>query len=647
MAKPPDPPRYSRPGRGLVPAVGLCLSAGCAAVSPPSALTGPTPTNAHERAMARLAVLAVDRLLELAPVEATRLGYPKYSDRLPDVSPRGVRRTDHALEALARELGRIDERRLGRAWALDRALLVDAVERRRFELNVRRPFGREAHYYTQTAAAALHLLARPTRDRRADRERLSALVARVEGLDAFLGAARTNLENPSRLSVDAAVAETEGLVAALTSSLTPAFAGHPDLLARFEAARSGAVRAVRSFGTFLKTEVAPRAARSWRLGAAGYRRTLAHRLGTDLDPRTLLDRARADLDATRRRLAELATAADEEGAGPAARAQPVESLRTAPPIAQALEADEGRADAGGPHAPARIARRLEADESPAAAGGPHAPTRLVRRLEADRVAPRASLGDRLRTELEELIAVLDARHLVSRPDPAGTPPLAVEPAPPYVAGDVVAFFEPASPFSPEPEGRLWFGAGGDGVSDGRLRFVAAHEGVPGHHLLDLLSRTSAIASVTKRALACRASRDGWAALVVPLLLEADPAPASRSAHLLHLRARLRTIALAMVDARLHLDEGDEAAVERWALRLMTEQAEEDEAFARQAVRRAKLRPTDLARGYVGLAAMEDLYAREQARAGDAFDRRAFLDRLGGCGALPPRILARCAVEGVR
>ena len=105
--------------------------------------------------------------------------------------------------------------------------------------------------------------------------------------------------------------------------------------------------------------------------------------------------------------------------------------------------------------------------------------------------------------------------------------------------------------------------------------------------------------------------------------------------------------LAMLDQRFHttpLEEVPDAELESWAMDLMCRAGFQEKAEAEGKIRRAKVSSTQLSTYFVGYVELEEIRTRARERAGDAFNARAFHDKLLSYGTIAPRAVRRLLEE---
>ena len=167
-------------------------------------------------------------------------------------------------------------------------------------------------------------------------------------------------------------------------------------------------------------------------------------------------------------------------------------------------------------------------------------------------------------------------------------------------------------------------------NDAMLEDLTAHEAMPGHYL-QLAHANRYEASTPVRALfGSGVFVEGWATYAEQLMAEQGfGGPQFR---LEQLKMRLRLIINAIIDQGIHCD----GMTEQQAMDLMTGMGFQEEGEAAGKWKRAQLSSTQLSTYYVGNVELNRIRSDVRAEQGDAFDLKAFHDRLLSFGSPAPR-----------
>ncbi len=260
----------------------------------------------------------IHEMLSLSPVAATAAGYHRYSDartgrevvldeHLDDFSATGLEHQRELTRDLRREMARFAPGRLDAGERIDLAIMRNALDDAEFELERVQGYRHNPTLYSNSLGFGIF---QPMVQDYAPLDvRLKHIFARLEGIPAFLNAARANLADTDPVFTQAAVEGTEGNIFLLENQLKQFVkeSGSAELSARYWKAVPQAVAELRRFIRYLNSDLAKHSTGSWRLGAALYPIKLRYSLGTDLTPAEVLARGEhvvTDMRAEMLRLAE-------------------------------------------------------------------------------------------------------------------------------------------------------------------------------------------------------------------------------------------------------------------------------------------------------------------------------------------------------
>ena len=236
------------------------------------------------------------------PLFADSVGVHRYDDRLADYSAAGHAARIAWLESWRSKLDDAIVANASDPPALaDAHALRDTIELELFEDRTVHPWQTDPSLYTGAIGNAVYTLT--SRTFAPEAQRLANVVARLKLVPALAAAAQANLSHPSRTATLQAIDANAGnieMYAALPR--TPAIAQ----------SLPAALTALRAFQRFLQGPLLARSDGPVRVGAAVYDRELLLDDGTDVPRAELEVRARADFDATRAKMLELALPLDRE-----------------------------------------------------------------------------------------------------------------------------------------------------------------------------------------------------------------------------------------------------------------------------------------------------------------------------------------------
>ena len=544
-----------------------------------------TPTGPSDTFTA-LAGQVLDELLERHPEAATVLGDHRYDDRLGD-------RSESALDDEARWVGRrladlrgVAGGPLSPAEQVDVAILVNALELRRVELEELRE-----HEWDPLSAnpgtAVYTLLARefaPLGDR------LRSVAGRLTAVPGALETARASLDGMPRVHVETAIGQFTGTRTLLATELERALGEEPGLRAEVEPARDSALAAIDTHLDWLRAAL-DTADRDPRLGAAAYARKLALTLDTASDADAVLARAEAELAAIEDQIAETAARLDDD-----------------------------------PRVEGRVRRVLDA-------------------LARDGSVDDDTIVGLCEGALAQTTEFVRANDLVTVHDD----PVEIIVMPEIHRGVAVAYCNPPGPlettqlptyFAVSPTPSDW---SPDRVASffreynaHMLQNLTVHEAMPGHvQQLAHNARYSAPVQVRK-ALWSGSFVEGWAVYAEEVMVDSGYRAAeglSDALRMQQLKMQLRMTINAILDARVHAH----GMTEDEAMRLMMERGHQEDGEAAGKWRRAQLTSAQLSTYFVGYVEVRDL-ARDLATARPGSSMRERHDEMLAHGSPAPRHL---------
>lgn len=586
----------------------FALTFSCASAKPPFQFRGPPPVNASDRAMAKLAERYLDASLRLSPVTASYVGYRKWDGRLPDYSPGGLRTAERTLRYFKHELRKIDRSALSGPWAIDHELIDQRISQELFVLTELKPHTWDVNMYNQVVGGGFYYVTIPPEDADEWPDRLRAVLSRMKALPRFLEQAKANLKNPPRIFTEFVIAQNPGNIRTFESQLPKQFEPYPRLKAEFEALKPATIEALEDYQTFLEKDLLPRSTGDWRLGKELWEKKLALTLASDMKAEEIYRAAERQLDLARMEMYDLAL----------------------PLFNEQWPEDDAYLDLLGDERINYVVGRVIQDA-------------------AKEHGQPDTIFDDVKRYAEKIKAFIRKKDIIELPPE--TDNFVIEPTPPFLDGLAVAFYNPAPAFEPDLKKSYWISsvptAGTDEAesylreyNDYMLQALTIHEAFPGHYVQLYWSSHSEYASIAKQVLESGTMAEGWACMIEQILHESGYSEGDPKNRLFHLKMRLRVFINAMIDPKLHTNEGDEEAMDRWALDLMMTKGFQQKAEATRKLRRAKITSTQLSTYFVGYEEMFRIYRRGQAKAKDAFEKKPFLMKMISYGTIPPRMIER-------
>ncbi len=582
------------------PRLSICLSlaallVGCAPTRPREPLA--TIPSIADRAFDALSRRYFDEVLALQPVSATGLGDHRYDNQLDDVSAAARDRALTVERNLLRDVRALDRARLSRAHQVDANILANQLEYDLWRMEELQDWKWNPLRYTGIAGDAVYSLL--ARDFAPTPQRLRSVHARLQQLPRFLAQVRAALD-PARvpkIHAQTAARQNDGVLSLIDDLVVPELGALPAAeQAQFRTTIDKARAAVSEHQAWLDKELVPRATGDFRIGAQLYDRKLRLALDSPLSRQEIRTRAERELVRTREEMYAIASTVLRGRAG-------------APPLPQAPSPDEQQA---------AIVAALELTY-------------------ADR-SPRDKVFDVARSSYDEALAFVRTKGFVTVYDD----PLDIIPMPQFKQGVALAYCDAPGPLdrglktfyvvSPIPKD--W----NDTQVQSFLREynvrsihnLTIHEAMPGHYLQ--LTHSNRYESPLRATLASGTFIEGWAVYAERLMVEEGYLNGDPLMHLMQLKWYLRSIANALLDQGVHVDNMSRED----AMRFMTHDTFQEEREAAGKWVRAQLTSAQLPEYFVG--AQEHLALREEARQrwGKAFTLRRYHDAVLSHGSPPVR-----------
>jgi len=584
-----------------------------------------TPLPAADSKFSALAQSFLEEMLALSPTTATYAGFHRYRDPksgreiqldelLDDMSAAGLKKQRAALERYRRRFQKeVNREALNAEDRADYDLIQDQIALSLLELDTIQNYRHNPTVYVELAGNALFLPM--VLEYAPKEERFRHIIARLKRVPALLRQARQNLVDTDPIYTKVALEENEGnvgLVKEALASQTP-----PALKKEYDAAASGALKALEEFSRFAKDDLAKRSTGTWRLGAEKYRAKLRLALGTDLSPEQLLAAAESALRQLR-----------------------AEMLRLAQPLHKQMY--PGHSD----HSDLAAKQRENT---------------IIREV-LDRIAEEHVAADQLKADV--LRQLEEVRQFVRRKDLITLSPrenLQVIDTPEFMRGSFgVAGFQPAPPLQPELGAFYWVTPIPPDWPKERvesklreynnymLRLITIHEAIPGHYIQ--FEHANNVEPKTRRLVRGVFGNtpyvEGWAVYITRVLAEEGymAAPGEKvnpKLYLTMLKGELRAIANAILDVRMHTKNMSD----QQAMDLMIQDTFQERTEAEQKLQRAKLTSAQLPTYFVGVTEWMRLRNEAREKEGAAFSLKRFHDRALAEGALPMPTLRRILLSG--
>lgn len=599
--------------RSLLALALLASLAACHKAETPTAPAAPadgstaTATGASQAdtAFADLSQRALDGWFQLSPVSATQTGEHRYDGELDDLSAEGRQKALDLSKKILAELEAMDVSQLSRENQVDAAILRNQLRYDIWNAETLQSWAWDPQAYSGLAGSAIYgLMARefaPMPDR------LQSATARMEKIPALLAQARANLD-PARVPkvhAETVARQNAGILSIVETFITPNLGqlANPER-ERAEKAIDGLKKAVAEHQDWLDDTLVPNAQGEFRIGAEKYDQKLQFALLSSLSRAEIKQRAEAELVRVRGEMYGIArqVLAGKPGAP---------ELPDSPTPEQQQKAIEAALELAYAERPARD--KVVADAEAALARA----TEFVRQ-----------------------------KDLVTLPDA----PVEIIEMPEFQRGVAVAYADSPGPLdknlktfyavSPIPED--WTQAQVDSFlreyNSRMIELLSIHEGTPGHYLEGWHS--AKFPSTLRAVLRSGMFAEGWAVYTEKMMADAGYLDNDPLFRLVQLKFYLRTIANAILDQGVHVDNW----TREQAMDLMVNQTFQQEREAAGKWTRAQLTSAQLPTYFVGVQEHFDTRKAVEQKLGADFDLKAYHDQVLSYGAPPVRFVRQLMLD---
>jgi uncharacterized protein (DUF885 family) len=305
----------------------ILLGASCASSTPQPAPANVATRNADFDEVSRA---YLEDMYQRRPTSATYLGIHKYNDRLDDYSRKAVDDAVVSARQFRTRVAATDAATLSFERQLDREQLLRAIDSRLLSLEVVRPWAVDPDFYSSGLTQTAYIMIK--RNFAPPDERLRQLIAREKAMPAALAHARTNLQNPPKISTEIAIEQMDGNRGFFETAVASAFPTVTDkaLLAEFKQANDAVIAALADYKKWLQDDLLKRSNGNFAIGEDTYRKKLAADEMIELPLDELLQIAERDLRKNQAAFTEAARAIDPK--------------RSAAEVLKTLEADHPPAE---------------------------------------------------------------------------------------------------------------------------------------------------------------------------------------------------------------------------------------------------------------------------------------------------------------
>ena len=557
--------------------------------------------------LARLSDEFVHTTLAFSPAAATGAGLHQYEGQnldnlLDDTSPAVLDKQRRYYEHFRERLDALNASQLTAEDQADLNILRDQVSLSLLDFNELHSHLHNPTLYVETLGNAL--FSPYVLEYAPQAARMRNIIARLQKASFFLDQASTNLTSAPDIWTKVAMEENQGNIGLVDKTIRAAVP--PDLRDAYNLAALSALDAMRKFQDFLKNNLSGRDDAGWRMTSDQYMRKFRFALESGVEADTMLQMAERELIRVRAEMLELAL----------------------PLHRQLAPAHKDHAELSG------------ADRENQVIG------EVLARI-AERHSTRESYMDDARQDLAEARAFVGEKGLLTLPPRAN---LQVIPTPEFMRGVYsVGGFSAAPALEPQLGAFYWVtpipADWPQERADSKLReynyyklkLLTIHEAMPGHYVqMEIANNVQPESRRVLRSVFGNGPYiEGWGEYATQTMLDQGFLGRSPEMALTFAKERLRVIANAILDVRLHmLDMTDQEALD-----LMQKQTFQEAEEATEKLQRAKLSSCQLPMYFVGWSGWQrvrEQYQRKHASSSQS----GFNDWALKQGAVPLPALTR-------
>ena len=237
----------------------------------------------------------INQYLAFSPTASTQVGIHVHDAELDDYSPASIAKQVAWLGRFEKRVLAFDPKTLSAIDAADREILLNAIRANLLELQTVRTRNKNPDTYSSGAAASIYVIM--SRKFASPEDRLRSVIARENQFPRFFGDARANLRNVPLIYTEIALEQLPGTIGFFEKDVPSAFtnATDPALKSAFAESNGAAIKLLRAYQDWLKSDLLPRSNGDFRIGAGTFSKKLLYddMVSTPLD--RLLEIGMADL----------------------------------------------------------------------------------------------------------------------------------------------------------------------------------------------------------------------------------------------------------------------------------------------------------------------------------------------------------------
>src|SRR5215467_807670 len=232
----------------------------------------PLPTEAWRR----LSDDFIDHFFAFNPSAATLAGVHVYDGELEDYSAAAIAKQVSFYQQFERRAAAFNPQGLSTTDAADREILLGAIRGNLLALRVIRTFQKDPDSYSSGAANSVYVIM--SRKFAPADERLRSVISREKQFARLFAQARANLKSAPKIYTEIALEQLPGTIDFFEKDVPQAFSEATDAStkATFAESNAAAVKLLREYENWLKTDLLPRSNGDFRIGADAFSKKLAY-----------------------------------------------------------------------------------------------------------------------------------------------------------------------------------------------------------------------------------------------------------------------------------------------------------------------------------------------------------------------------------
>jgi uncharacterized protein (DUF885 family) len=218
----------------------------------------------------------INQYLAFSPTTSTQIGIHTHDAELDDYSASSLAKQVAWLQQFEKRVLAFDPKSLSATDAADREILLNNIRANLLELQVVRTFAKNPDTYSSGAAASIYVIM--SRKFAPTDERLRSVIAREKQFPRLFADARANLKGVPRIYTEIALEQLPGTIGFFEKDVPAAFANatDPTVKSAFAESNAVAIKQLREYEDWLKSDLLPRSNGDFRIGADTFSKKLLY-----------------------------------------------------------------------------------------------------------------------------------------------------------------------------------------------------------------------------------------------------------------------------------------------------------------------------------------------------------------------------------